>query len=101
VKKVVPAWNGLRPVQADLVSAILDSDGFCCTATGDGKSAFSIPILVLNEYNANSTSYPAGLRTRVGPVGVAVTPTKGLANNIVRELNILSFQHGNILILGA
>jgi ATP-dependent helicase YprA (DUF1998 family) len=54
VKKVVPAWkDGLRPVQADLVSAILDGDDvLCCTATGDGKSAaFSIPILVLNEYN--------------------------------------------------
>ncbi|KAJ6505453.1 P-loop containing nucleoside triphosphate hydrolase protein [Mycena sanguinolenta] len=90
VKKVVPAWkDGLRPVQADLVAAILDGDDvLCCTATGDGKSAaFSIPILVLSEYNANSTLYPAGLRTRVGPVGVVVTPTKGLANNIVLELS--------------
>jgi superfamily II DNA/RNA helicase len=86
VKKIIPAWkDGLRPVQADLVSPILDGDDvLCCTATGDGKSAaFSVPILVLNEYNNNPHLYPAGLPTRHGPVGIIVTPTKGLANNIV------------------
>jgi superfamily II DNA/RNA helicase len=86
VKKVIPGWiNGLRPVQEDLVTAILDGDDIlCCTATGDGKSAaFSVPILVLREYNANPALYPPGLRTRLSPVGVVVTPTKGLANNIV------------------
>ncbi|KAJ7436651.1 P-loop containing nucleoside triphosphate hydrolase protein [Mycena galericulata] len=89
VKKLVPEWKaGLRPVQEDLVSAILDGDDLlCCTATGDGKSgAFSIPILVLNEYNTNRTLYPAGLPTRLNPVGIVVTPTKGLAANIVLEL---------------
>ncbi|KAJ7193716.1 P-loop containing nucleoside triphosphate hydrolase protein [Mycena pura] len=89
VKKVIPAWtDGLRPVQEDLVSAILDGDDvLCCTATGDGKSAaFSIPILVLDEYAVNPQLYPAGLRSRIGSVGVVVTPTKGLANNIVLEL---------------
>ncbi|KAJ7687229.1 hypothetical protein B0H17DRAFT_939604 [Mycena rosella] len=89
VKKVIPAWkHGLRPVQADLVAPILDGDDIlCCTATGDGKSAaFSVPILVLNEYNANPDLYPAGLRTRANPVGVIFTPTKGLANNIVCRL---------------
>ncbi|KAJ6506834.1 hypothetical protein C8R45DRAFT_970692, partial [Mycena sanguinolenta] len=52
IVKVVPAWkDGLRPVQADLVAAILYGDDvLCCTATGDGKSAaFSIPILVLSK----------------------------------------------------
>ncbi|KAJ7707925.1 P-loop containing nucleoside triphosphate hydrolase protein [Mycena metata] len=89
VKKLVPAWtSGLRPVQEELVSAILDSDDvLCCTATGDGKScAFYIPILVLNEYNTNRADYPAGLPTRPNPVGIVVTPTKGLAANLVREL---------------
>ncbi|KAF8179975.1 P-loop containing nucleoside triphosphate hydrolase protein [Mycena galopus ATCC 62051] len=92
VAKVIPEWkDGLRPVQMDLVSAILDGDDvLCCTATGDGKSAaFSVPILVLKECNANPTLYPAGLRTRVDPVGVVVTPTKGLASNIVLELGKL------------
>ncbi|KAJ7690572.1 hypothetical protein B0H14DRAFT_2200433, partial [Mycena olivaceomarginata] len=57
------------------------------TATGDGKSAaFSVPILLLNEYNVNPTLYPSGLPTRLKPLGVVVTPTKGLANNIVRSL---------------
>jgi len=54
VKKLIPKWtNRLHEVQLDLVSAILDGkDVLCCTATGDGKSAaFSVPTLVLLEYN--------------------------------------------------
>src|SRR5271168_4937888 len=54
VKKLIPKWtNGLHEVQLALVSAILDGkDVLCCTATGDGKSAaFSVPTLVLLEYN--------------------------------------------------
>ncbi|KAJ6578365.1 hypothetical protein B0H19DRAFT_882876, partial [Mycena capillaripes] len=63
----------------------------CCTATGDGKStAFLVPILVLDEYNSNRSIYPSGLPTRTDPVGIVVTPTKGLANNIVLELGRLS-----------
>ncbi|KAJ7729326.1 P-loop containing nucleoside triphosphate hydrolase protein [Mycena metata] len=92
VKKLIPKWTtGLRPVQEDLVSPILDGDDIlCCTATGDGKSAaFSIPILVLNEYNANRHLYPHGLRTCQNPVGLVITPTKGLASNIVSELKQL------------
>ncbi|KAJ7906435.1 hypothetical protein B0H13DRAFT_2333469 [Mycena leptocephala] len=86
VKKLIPAWkDGRRGVQEDLVSAILDGDDIlCCTATGDGKSAaFSAPILVLTEYNKNPALYPTGLPTRSNPVGIVVTPTKGLAANIV------------------
>ncbi|KAJ6457139.1 P-loop containing nucleoside triphosphate hydrolase protein [Mycena vitilis] len=89
VKKVIPAWKeGLRPVQEDMNSAMLDGvDVLCCTATGDGKSAaFSVPILALNEYNANPALYPAGLPTRKHPFGLVITPTKGLAANIVREI---------------
>ncbi|KAJ7301473.1 P-loop containing nucleoside triphosphate hydrolase protein [Mycena albidolilacea] len=99
VKKLIPAWkDGLRPVQEDLVFAILDGeDILCCTATGDGKSAaFSVPILALNEYNNNTSLYPAGLPTRLNPVGMVVTPTKGLAANIVLELirlNITAFAY--------
>ncbi|KAJ6584403.1 P-loop containing nucleoside triphosphate hydrolase protein [Mycena capillaripes] len=71
---------------------MLDGDDvLCCTATGDGKSAaFSVPILVLKEYNANPSIYPPGLPTRPNPVGIVVTPTKGLANNIVLELGRLN-----------
>ncbi|KAJ6622732.1 hypothetical protein B0H10DRAFT_1787649 [Mycena sp. CBHHK59/15] len=85
VKQVIPAWKDrLRPVQEDFCLAILDGDDvLCCTATGDGKSvAFSVPILVLNEYNKNPGLYAAGLPTRLNPIGIVVTPTKGLANNI-------------------
>ena len=87
VKKLIPAWtNGLHEVQLDLVSAILDgNDVLCCTATGDGKSAaFSVPTLVLLEYNKHPEAYVAGLPTRRRPIGVVITPTKGLADNIVR-----------------
>ncbi|KAK6975061.1 P-loop containing nucleoside triphosphate hydrolase protein [Favolaschia claudopus] len=92
VKKVLPAWTqGLRPFQLDLVAPILDGDDIlCCTATGDGKSAaFSVPLLVLNEYNLNPHLYPKGFRTRAGPVGIVVTPTKGLARDIVLQLGKL------------
>ncbi|KAJ6459697.1 hypothetical protein C8R47DRAFT_1226517 [Mycena vitilis] len=89
VKKVIPTWKeGLRPVQEDMNSAMLDGvNMLCCTATGDGKSAtFSVPILALNEYNTNPALYPAGLPTGKHPVGLVITPTKGLAANIVREI---------------
>jgi superfamily II DNA/RNA helicase len=88
VQKAITQWkDGLRPVQEDLVVPILDGDDiFCCTATGDGKSAaFYVPILVLNEYNSHPELYSRGLPTKPGPVGVVITPTKGLAHNIVRN----------------
>ncbi|KIJ89614.1 hypothetical protein K443DRAFT_117756 [Laccaria amethystina LaAM-08-1] len=87
VKKLIPNWtNRLHAVQLELVSAILDGmDLLCCTATGEGKSAaFSIPTLVLLEYNKHPNMYVAGLPTRKRPIGVAVTPTKGLVDNIAR-----------------
>jgi len=86
VKKVIPTWtNGLHAVQLELVSAILDGgDVICFTATGDGKSAaFAVPSLVLQEYNKHPEAYAAGLPTRTRPIGVVITPTKGLADNIV------------------
>jgi superfamily II DNA/RNA helicase len=86
VKTLIPTWtDGLHSVQLELISTILDGqDILCCTATGDGKSAaFSIPCLVLMEYNEHPNQYPAGLPTRKRPIGVVITPTKGLANNIV------------------
>ena len=96
VKKIIPLWtNGLHTVQLKLVSAILDGqDILCCTATGDGKSAaFSIPCLVLIEYNQHPESYPANLPTRSRPIGVVVTPTKGLASNIVLLPSSYTFYH--------
>ena len=86
VKNLIPKWtNGLHPVQLEVVSAILDGeDVLCCTATGDGKSAaFSIPTLVLLEYKRTPGTFIAGLPSRDKPIGVVVTPTKGLADNIV------------------
>jgi len=86
VRMIIPTWrDGLHPVQLKLVSSILDGqDIFCCTATGDRKSAaFAIPGLILAKYNAHPDAYPARLPTQKRPIGVVITPTKGLANNIV------------------
>jgi superfamily II DNA/RNA helicase len=53
------------------------------TATGDGKTAiFGIPILILLEMNQNPNKYP-DLPYRAKPIGIVVTPTKGLSGNIV------------------
>jgi len=78
-------WDeGLHMWQLDLVVRILDSeDVLCCTATGDGKSAlFAAPIIVLQEMARNPGLYP-DLPYRSHPVGLIVTPTKGLSANIV------------------
>jgi len=64
---------------------ILDGENILCnTATGDGKSAvFGIPLVVLLEMALNPTLYP-DLPYHAKPIGIVVTPTKGLAANIVR-----------------
>ncbi|KAF5344533.1 hypothetical protein D9758_016475 [Tetrapyrgos nigripes] len=90
VMKLIPHWpTGLREFQSESISHILDNqDLFAITATGDGKSAlFAIPILVHAEVANNPTLYPSfSVTMRKKPVGIVITPTKGLANNIVYEL---------------
>ncbi|KAK6987803.1 P-loop containing nucleoside triphosphate hydrolase protein [Favolaschia claudopus] len=89
VKKLVPRWkNGLHAWQLDLVGRILDGeDLLCCIATGAGKSAlFSVPIIVLRELARNPGNYPNLPVRTTFPVGLVITPTKGLAANIVSEL---------------
>jgi len=44
---------------------------------------FDIPLVVLLEMALNPTLYP-DLPYRAKPIGIAVTPTKGLAANVVR-----------------
>jgi len=86
VKKLIPNWaNRLHAVQMELVSAILDGKSvLCCTATGNRKSAaFSVLTLVLLEYNKHLEAYVAALPTQKQPIGVVITPTKRLADNIV------------------
>jgi len=67
--------NRLHVVQLELISAILDGkDVLCCTATGGGKlAAFSVPSLVLLEYNKHLEAYVAGLPIQKRPIGVVVT----------------------------
>ena len=85
VKQLIPQWqDGLYDWQFKLIVRILDGeDILCCTATGDGKSAlFAVPIIVLKEMALNPQLYP-NLPVRALPMGIVVTPTKGLAANIV------------------
>ncbi|KAJ7164071.1 P-loop containing nucleoside triphosphate hydrolase protein, partial [Mycena filopes] len=91
VKKLIPQWkNGLYPAQQKLIVRILDGEDLvCCMATGGGKSAlFAVPMVILLEMARNPALYP-DLPTRALPVGIVVTPTKGLAANIVLELKKL------------
>ncbi|KAF8056278.1 P-loop containing nucleoside triphosphate hydrolase protein [Lyophyllum atratum] len=89
VKLKIPGWTeGLRDWQLDLISRILDGeDILVSTATGDGKSAiFAVPLVVLLELKRQPAYYPNLLR-RALPMGIVITPTKGLAGNIVFEIS--------------
>ncbi|KAJ7142578.1 P-loop containing nucleoside triphosphate hydrolase protein [Mycena epipterygia] len=91
VKKEIPQWkDGLYPSQETIVIRVLDGeDVLCCMATGSGKSAmFAVPIIVLREMARNPHLYP-DLPVRALPMGLVITPTKGLAANIVFELKKL------------
>ncbi|KAE9401679.1 hypothetical protein BT96DRAFT_937720 [Gymnopus androsaceus JB14] len=90
VTRLVPKWiNGLRKLQLICIPKILNlEDVFAIDAMGGGKSAlFGIPILLHLEISQNADSYPLfNVPIRLDPIGVVVTPTKGLANNIVKRL---------------
>jgi superfamily II DNA/RNA helicase len=97
VRRCTPWTDGLTTAQLQLVSLILEgNDVLYVNATGSGKScAFSIPIIVWNEYNTNPELYPRGLKTFAKPVGLVITPTKGLAYNLVRETSSSRYMHKN------
>ncbi|KAJ7627262.1 hypothetical protein FB45DRAFT_749306 [Roridomyces roridus] len=81
----IPSWTtGLREWQIEPILRILDSeDVLLCTATGAGKSAlFIVPILCHLEVAAHPELYPKS-PVRKHPLGMVVTPTKGLARNLV------------------
>ena len=87
VTSKIPTWTtGLYPFQADCITRILDGeDLLCCTATGDRKSAlFMVPIIVHVELWEQKEKYrDFATNAREKPVGIVVTPTKGLAGNLV------------------
>ncbi|THU80333.1 hypothetical protein K435DRAFT_823691 [Dendrothele bispora CBS 962.96] len=68
---------------------IAQADARLCvfkSGTGCGKSAFFIiPIVVHQEILAHPNLYPA-FPVKKNPVVIVVTPTKGLANSIIYEL---------------
>ncbi|KAJ6474006.1 hypothetical protein C8R47DRAFT_1324288 [Mycena vitilis] len=62
-------------------------------ATGAGKSAvFAVPIIILREMARNPHLYP-DLPVRELPVGIVITPTKGLAANILNKLRVPAFAY--------
>ncbi|KAF9033710.1 hypothetical protein BDZ89DRAFT_1130874 [Hymenopellis radicata] len=88
VVKRIPTWtNGLHERQEGPILLILDKkEVLLCTATGDGKSAlFTVPILCHQEVSRHPQDYP-NFSVRKLPVGLIITPTKGLAKNIVKSL---------------
>ncbi|KAE9384328.1 hypothetical protein BT96DRAFT_968543 [Gymnopus androsaceus JB14] len=68
-----------------------------CHITGGGKSAlFGIPILVHHEISGNPTLYPKfSVCIRERAVGIVITPTKGLANDIL-GIEGFAYTHKNI-----
>jgi superfamily II DNA helicase RecQ len=82
----IPAWkDGLRDRQSQPILHILDcQDTILCTATGGGKSAlFTVPILCNLAVSEAPNEFPKFRRIQQHLVGVVITPTKGLAQNIV------------------
>jgi hypothetical protein len=77
IKKQIPEWkDGLHDWQLDLVARILDGeDIFCCTATGDGKSALFAVLIVLREVALNPSLYD-DLNYPMFPVGLLVTRSR-------------------------
>ncbi|KIJ91126.1 hypothetical protein K443DRAFT_62537, partial [Laccaria amethystina LaAM-08-1] len=89
--RITPNWiNRLHVVQLGFNSAILDRKSMlCCTATGDGKPATHQQLGNL----VSSGNLPAGSHlvkpSEKQPIRVVITPTKGLADNIVHKLSRL------------
>jgi superfamily II DNA helicase RecQ len=93
VQKRIPTWNdGLKSCQRDVIGKILDGERvFWVAATGEGKSAaFQVPIIVHDELRRNPALCP-GFSAKKKAVGIVVTPTKGLACNIVRVTLSITF----------
>ncbi|THU75811.1 hypothetical protein K435DRAFT_974681 [Dendrothele bispora CBS 962.96] len=103
VRKRIPEWtSGLKHAQAEVVGKVLDGEKILwVSATGEGKSAaFQIPVIIHEEIGRNAELCP-GFKAKEKPVGIVVTPTKGLAANIVTELSKLSvsafaYTHNNV-----
>ncbi|KAJ7218596.1 P-loop containing nucleoside triphosphate hydrolase protein [Mycena pura] len=88
VATCLPSWKaGLHPWQEEPILRILDGqDILLCTATGSGKSSlFMVPILCHQEVHKQPHLYP-GLRACANPLGIVITPTKGLGRNLADSL---------------
>jgi superfamily II DNA helicase RecQ len=96
ILRAYTSWStGLRPHQLDVVSEALDGTNFLyIDATGSGKSCvFSITIVVLKQYNKYPGVFLRGFRTREHPVGLVITPTKGLGHDQVCDGICLILNH--------
>lgn len=93
ITKWIPAWSdGLRGFQKQAIGTVLNLGDFLgITATGNGKSAaFFVPLMVHDEILKNPELCPR-FKPKSHAVGIVVTPTKGLASNIVCYCFILNF----------
>ncbi|KAK0197660.1 P-loop containing nucleoside triphosphate hydrolase protein [Armillaria mellea] len=89
VARRIPQWNGgLRDHQQEFIPYILDGDNLLvCTATGDGKSAYFTASILAHLDVRDDLDLYVGFKAKKKPVGVVITPTIGLASNIVSELS--------------
>jgi hypothetical protein len=86
VKAKIPGWkDGLFRWQLIIVAWTLDGEEVLCVT--DGKSAlFTVLIIILLEVAANPAVYPGFVNYRQ-PVGIVISPTKGLSANMVGHLS--------------
>ncbi|THU75179.1 hypothetical protein K435DRAFT_881435 [Dendrothele bispora CBS 962.96] len=88
VSRCVPKWtNGLHDYQVEPLQLVLNQEDLIfISGTGCGKAAlFIIPLVVHREILAHPELYPV-FPVKKNVVVIVVTPTKGLANSIIHEL---------------
>ncbi|THU94232.1 hypothetical protein K435DRAFT_860768 [Dendrothele bispora CBS 962.96] len=88
VSRRIPQWpNGLREHQEAPISMVLNKEHLLLfTGTGSGKSAiFYIPLIIHHELSEHPDNYPS-FPVCKNAVGIVITPTKGLANSIIHDI---------------
>ncbi|KAF5345640.1 hypothetical protein D9758_015140 [Tetrapyrgos nigripes] len=88
VSRCIPQWtNGLHEYQVGPISMVLNKEHVLLfTGTGSGKAAlFFVPLIVHQELNQYPDNYPP-LPAQSNAIAIVVTPTKGLANSIIYDI---------------
>ncbi|PBK83327.1 hypothetical protein ARMGADRAFT_945114, partial [Armillaria gallica] len=88
VSQHITQWNkGLHDFQQEYIPYIFNNDNLLiCMAMGDEKSSFvTVSILIYLRVHSNLNSYK-GFEAKKLLVRIIMTPTIGLAENIVHDL---------------